>query len=135
MYFEAPFFLPGQAEVYGMLGKTQEGLDVAGEALDIVQKTEECWSEAEARRIKGELLQSSGRVSEAEVCFRQAIEVARRQEAKSWELRATLSLSRLLQKQRKSEEARELLSEIYAWFTEGFDTPDLQEARALLDLL
>jgi len=69
---------------------------------------------------------------EAEACFRQALEVARRQGAKSWELRAALSLSRLWQRQGKPAEARQLLSEIYAWFTEGFDTADLQEARTLL---
>ncbi len=86
-------------------------------------------------RIKGELLQLSGRTSEAEASFRQAIEVARRQEAKSWELRATISLSRLLQKEGRSAEARQLLSEIYGWFTEGFDTPDLKEAKALLEEL
>jgi predicted ATPase len=91
--------------------------------------------EAELCRVKGELLQMSGKVGEAEACFRQAIAVARGQESKSWELRATLSLSRLLQKDGRSEEARQLLSEIYGWFTEGFDTPDLQEARALLEEL
>ena len=135
MYFYSPLFLAGQAEVYGMLGKTQEGLEVIGEALDVVQKTGERWCEAEVHRIKGELLQLSGRTSEAETSFRQAIEVARRQEAKSWELRATISLSRLLQKEGRSAEARQLLSEIYAWFTEGFDTPDLKEAKALLEEL
>jgi len=86
-------------------------------------------------RVKGELLGLNGRPSEAEASFCQAIEVARRQEAKSWELRTTLSLGRLLQKQGRSEEARQLLSEIYGWFTEGFDTPDLKEAKALLDAL
>ena len=78
------------------------------------------------------MFQLSGRSSEAEACFRQAIEVARRQEEKSLELRVTLSLSHLLQKEGRSQEARSLLSEIYGWFTEGFDTPDLQEAGALL---
>ena len=81
------------------------------------------------------LLQSSGRVSETEASFRQAIAIARGQEAKSGERHATLSLSRLLQKAGRSEEARQLLSSIYGWFTEGFDTPDLQEAKALLDVL
>jgi predicted ATPase len=135
MYFWSSFYLSGQAEVYGMLRKARKGLDVIEEALGIIQKTEERWCEAEIHRVKGELLQSDGKSSEAEASFRQAIEVARRQEAKSWELRATLSLSRLLQKEGRSEEARRLLSEIYCWFTEGFDTPDLQEARALLDVL
>ena len=133
--FYSSLYLAGQAEAYGMLGKTQEGLDVIGEALDVVQRTEERWWEAEVHRIKGELLKLSGELSEAEASFRQAIEVARRQEAKSWELRATLSLSRLLQKTGRSEEARRLLSEVYGWFTEGFDTPDLKEAKALLEEL
>jgi predicted ATPase len=133
MYFWSSFYLAGQAETYGMLGKTREGLDAVGEALDIVQKTEERWCEAEVHRIQGELLQLDGRLSEAETLFRQAIEVARHQEARSWELRATLSLSRLLQREGRSEESRQLLSEIYGWFTEGFDTPDLQEAKALLE--
>jgi class 3 adenylate cyclase/predicted ATPase len=129
------FYLAEKAAVYGILEKTREGLDLIEEALDIVQKTEECWCEAEAHRIKGELLQLSGRPFEAERAFCQAIEVTRRQEAKSWELRATLSFSRLLRKQGRSEEARKLLSEIYGWFTEGFDTPDLKEAGALLEEL
>jgi predicted ATPase len=73
--------------------------------------------------------------SEAEECFRQAIEIARRQSAKSLELRAVMSLSRLWQKQGKKEEARQMLAETYSWFTEGFDTADLKEARALLDEL
>jgi class 3 adenylate cyclase/predicted ATPase len=135
MYFWSSFYLSKQAEVYGMLRKAPKGLDVIEEALDIIEKTEERWCEAEAHRIKGELLESSSRPSDAEASFRQAIAVARRQEAKSWELRATLSLSRLLKKEGRSAEARQLLSEIYIWFTEGFDTPDLQDARALLDVL
>jgi predicted ATPase len=123
------------AERYGMAGEAEKGLSLLEEALDFVERTGERVWEAEVHRVKGELLQSSGRVSEAETCFRQAMEVARRQEAKSWELRATLSLGRLLQKEGRSAEARSLLSEIYGWFTEGFDTPDLQDARAMLEEL
>jgi predicted ATPase len=78
---------------------------------------------------------SSGVVREAEGCFLTAIEIARRQQAKSLELRAAMSLSRLWQQQGKKEEARQILAEIYGWFTEGFDTKDLQEAKALLDEL
>jgi predicted ATPase len=91
--------------------------------------------EAETYRLKGELLLGSSSAenrTEAEGCFRRAIGIARRQQAKSWELRAATSLGPLLQKQGKEEEARQILSEIYAWFTEGFDTADLKEARALL---
>jgi predicted ATPase len=131
----APSFLAWTAEAYGKAGRAEEGLALAEEALDLVEKTGERAWEAEAYWVKGDLLQSSGKVEKAETSFRQAIEVARRQEAKSWELRATLSLSRLLQKQGQSEEARQLLSEIYGWFTEGFDTPDLQDAKALLEEL
>jgi predicted ATPase len=128
----APTYLQQLAEAYGMAGQAEKGLIVVEEALDLVGRTEERAWEAETHRRKGELLQLSGRVSEADTSFRRAIEIARRQEAKSWVLRANLSLSRLLQKEGRSEEARKQLSEIYGWFTEGFDTPDLKEARALL---
>jgi len=127
-----PAFLQQLAEAHGMAGQFEKGLALMEEALDLVERTGERAWEAEIYRGKGELLQLSGETSEAEGCFRKAIEVARRQEAKSWELRATVSLSRLLQKDGRSAEARQLLSEIYGWFTEGFDTPDLKEARALL---
>jgi predicted ATPase len=92
--------------------------------------------EPEVHRLKGELLLVRGGAEpEAEKCFQRAIEVARRQQAKSWELRATMSLCRLWQKQGKQEQARQALTEIYSWFTEGFDTPDLREATALLEEL
>jgi predicted ATPase len=130
-----PFFLARMAEAYGKAGRAEEGLELAEEALDLVEKTGERAWEAEAYWAKGDLLQSSAKMEAAEACFRQVIQVARRQEAKSWELRATLSLSLLLREQGRSEEARQLLSKIYGWFTEGFDTPDLQEARVLLDAL
>ena len=95
------------------------------------------WYEAELHRIKGELLlrQAVPDAPQAEACFHKALTVARRQQAKSWELRATLSLSRLWQQQGKRAEARQMLAEVYGWFTEGFDTPDLQEAKAVLDAL
>ena len=128
-----PMFLAQLANGYEMVRQPEKGLGVLEEGLDLVEKTGERFYEAEVHREKGYLLQLSGRPFEAEACFRQAIEVARRQEAKSWELRATLSLSRLLHEQGRSEEARQLLSEIYNWFTEGFDTPDLKEAKALLE--
>jgi predicted ATPase len=85
--------------------------------------------------VKGQLLLESVRSFEAETCFRRAIEIAHRQSAKSLELRATMSLSRLLDKQRKRGEARQMLAGIYGWFTEGFDTADLKEAKGLLDEL
>jgi predicted ATPase len=92
---------------------------------------------AEAHRLQGELVlhQAMPEVSRAETCFQQALTVARRQQAKSWELRAAMSLSRLWQQQGKQTEAQALLAPIYGWFSEGFDTADLQEAKALLDEL
>jgi predicted ATPase len=105
----------------------------------VVDNSGERFYEAELYRLKGELtLQQSGvrsPESEAEACFYKAVEIARKQSAKSLELRAVMSLSRLWQQQGKKAEARQLLAEIYGWFTEGFDTKDLQEARALLDEL
>ena len=102
-----------------------------------MEKTGERCYEAELHRLQGELLlqQVIADVDQAETCFQQALDIARRQQAKSWELRAAMSLSRLWQQQGKQDEARELLAPIYGWFTEGFDTADLQEARALLDEL
>jgi predicted ATPase len=110
------------------------------DAFEHVQHTGECWWEAELHRLKGELLlQTAGRrrlAAEApEACFRQALAVARRQQAKSLELRAAMSLSRLWQQQGKRDAARQLLPEVYAWFSEGLDTVDLQEARVLLEQL
>ena len=95
------------------------------------------WTEAEISRIKGEILcaKDGPDAAEAEECFRKAIEIAHHQQARSLELRAATSLARLWQTQGKAKEARELLALIYAWFTEGFDTPDLIEAKALLDEL
>ena len=116
-------------------------MKVVVEALARVEKTGGRLWEAELYRLKGELtLQSKvqgpkSQVEEAEACFHRAIEIARRQQAKSLELRAAMSLSRLWQQQGKKAEAHALLSDIYLWFTEGFDTKDLQEAKALLEEL
>jgi predicted ATPase len=102
-----------------------------------VDTTGERLFEAEVYRIKGELLlrQAVPDAPQAEACFQQALTVARRQQAKSWELRAAMSLTRLWQHQEKRAAAHQLLAPIYGWFTEGFDTADLQEAKALLDEL
>ena len=91
----------------------------------------------ELHRLRGEVLlkQNDSNVAEARACFERAIEIARKQSAKSWELRATMSLARLLATQGRREEARAMLAEIYDWFTEGFDTADLKDAKALLDEL
>jgi len=128
------------AEGYAALGQITEALNVITEALEFVRQTDERWWEAEIYRLKGELLlQDEGgtlRVKDeetAEACFLKAIEVARRQKAKSLELRATVSLARLWQAHGKQEEAHQMLAEIYDWFTEGFETVDLREAKALLE--
>jgi predicted ATPase len=130
-------FLTGLAAAYGRVGQVEEGLSVVAEALAIVDKTGERISEAGLYVLKGWLLlaRSGENQAEAEACFHQALEIARRQSAKSVELRAVMSLSRLWQSQGKKDEARQMLAEIYGWFTEGFDTKDLQEARALLEQL
>jgi len=120
---------------YLAFGEVNEGLKIANEATEFVHETDERFWEAEIHRQKGELLQMKGAEEEAETSFKKAISVAQDQEAKSWELKATISLSRLLPSQGKKEEARQVLSEIYAWFTEGFDTADLKEAKTLLDEL
>jgi predicted ATPase/DNA-binding winged helix-turn-helix (wHTH) protein len=125
------------AEVCGHAGRVEEGLQVLAEALACVHTTgERCW-EAELYRLKGKLLLalSQEHQAEAETCFHRALDVARRQQAKSLELRAALRLSRLWQRQGKRDEARALLAEVYGWFTEGFETLDLQEAQALLGTL
>jgi class 3 adenylate cyclase/tetratricopeptide (TPR) repeat protein len=156
-----PYWLALLAEAYGKGGQAQEGLHVLAEALVVVCKTGECICESELYRLKGELTLQQSRASlglvqdksqasqdqsedtaprpltpnsqaEAEECFLKAIEIARHQQAKSLELRATVSLARLWQQQGKKAEARQMLAEIYGWFTEGFDTKDLQEAKALL---
>ncbi len=122
------------AEAHLMAGEPSDGLQVIGEAFDHENETGERNWEAELYRIKGELLLlPSGNEVDAEECFNQALEVARSQSAKTWELRTAISLSRLWQKQGKDTEARQLLLGIYGWFTEGFDTPDLIDANALLE--
>ena len=132
-----PYFLSLLSEAYWEAGQSEEGLKVLVEALALVDKTGERYWEAELRRQEGELflMQQEQKLGEAEECFRKALDTARRQQAKSLELRAAMSLSRLWQQQGKQGEAQKLLAEIYGWFTEGFDTPDLQEAKALLEEL
>jgi predicted ATPase/class 3 adenylate cyclase len=132
-----PYFLSLLAEAYGKVGKPEEGLTVLDEALAIVDNTEERNWEVELHRLKGELLlmKQGQNGDEAEKCFRKALDIARRQQAKSLELRVATSLSRLWQKQGKQKEAHRLLSEVYAWFSEGFDTVDLQVSKALLEEL
>jgi predicted ATPase len=129
-----PLWLVLLAEVAGHVGQVEEGLGLVAEALTAFEASGRGDMRAEAHRLQGELRQRllPSDVLHAEACFRQALDIARRQQAKSWELRAAMSLSRLWQQQGKRDEARELLAPIYGWFTEGFDTADLQEAKALL---
>ncbi|MCI0419596.1 MAG: hypothetical protein L0312_10300, partial [Acidobacteria bacterium] len=149
-----PHFLALLAEALGANGRADEGLRVLEDALAMAHRTREAYYLAELYRIKGELLvlQPTGRdlsraaprgkvvvepnppvLPQAEGCFRQSIKIAQQQQAKSWELRAVTSLARLYQNQGRQEEARGLLAQIYGTFTEGFDTMDLREAKALLE--
>jgi predicted ATPase len=148
-----PSYLGLLAKACGKVGQVEEGLTVLTEALDIMRKTGERFYEAELYRLKGELTLKQFKVqgskfkvtnpqsltpnpqAEAEAWFLKAIEIARRQQAKSLELRAVMSLARLWQRQGKKTEARQMLAATYGWFTEGFDTADLQEAKVLLEEL
>jgi class 3 adenylate cyclase/predicted ATPase len=131
------YFLTLLAEVHGTMGQPEAGLTALAEALTLVDTTGGRWYEAELHRLKGELLlqQNADNQAEAETCFAQAIAIAQNQQTKSWELRAATSLARLWQQQGKRQEAYELLAPVYNWFTEGFDTADLIDAKALLDEL
>jgi tetratricopeptide (TPR) repeat protein len=130
-----PYYLSLLAEAYAQAAQFEAGLAALAEALALVEMTEERWWEAELHRLKGELLLRLPLpdIPQATSCFHQALGVARRQQAKSLELRAALSLSRLWQQQGKQDQVRQLLTEVYSWFTEGFETSDLQEARAWLE--
>jgi adenylate cyclase len=132
-----PYFGTMLADICDLLGHTEDGLQALAEAHTIAEQHEERWWEAEVHRLRGVLLlrQSMPRQEEAEAWLQRALDVARRQEAKALELRAAMSLARLWQQQGKRDEASQLLGEVYGWFTEGFDTTDLQEAKALLEEL
>jgi predicted ATPase len=148
-----PTFLALLAESYGLAGQSEEGLTVLDEALHVAHTNGECWWQAELHRLKGEfwLIKATSKghsgngpdapssqaeaVQQAEICFRQSLDGAHGQQAKALELRAAMSLSRLWQQQGQRPEARQLLAPIYGWFTEGFDTADLQEAKVLLEEL
>ena len=132
-----PESLAKLAEAYLAANRFDEGLSALTEALAVAEEHEEFCHLPELHRLKGELLlkQNDSIVEEAENCFRSAIEIAGNQSAKSWELRTTMSLARLMASQRRRDEARTMLADIYNWFTEGFDTADLKDAKALLDEL
>jgi predicted ATPase len=132
-----PLCLALLAEAAGQVGQIEEGLRLLTETRRAVEESGRSDLLAEAYRLKGQLLlqQAAGDAAQAEACFQQALAIAGRQQAKSWELRAAMSLSRLWQHQGKHADARQLLAPIYSWFTEGFDTADLRAAEALLEAL
>ncbi|MBI3327718.1 MAG: hypothetical protein HYZ81_13585, partial [Nitrospinae bacterium] len=141
---QQPYYLALLAEASAAVGQTTEGLEALAEALATLDKSVVRWWEAELYRLRGELLLGAGgqgsgvgaqQLAQAEEWFRQALGVARRQQAKSLELRAAMSLSRLWWRQGKRADARDLLAPLYSWFTEGFATADLREAQALLQAL
>ena len=127
-----PYLLALFAETYGRTGQPEHAQRILAEAFAVVETTEERLYEAELHRLKGELMMQAG---EAEACFHTALEISRQQSAKSWELRAATSLARLWQQQGNKQDAYDLLAPVYDWFTEGFDTADLKDAKALLKKL
>ena len=141
-----PWGLAMLAQSYGHLGQPEAGLTALADAPALITTTREAFYAAEIARLQGELrLQAdtqgpargpdTSSTAAAERCFQQALDLARQQQAKCWELRAAMSLARLWQQQGRRTEAHDLLAPIYGWFTEGFDTADLQEAKALLEEL
>jgi predicted ATPase len=126
------FALTLLAGACGRLGRTTEGLGYLTEAEQLIETTNDAFHEAELHRVRGDLLNTLGDRAGAERSYQQAIAVAKRQSAKMFELRASTILARLWRDQGKREEARALLAPVYGWFTEGFDTLDLKEAKALL---
>jgi class 3 adenylate cyclase/predicted ATPase len=130
-----PHYLALLAGACEIGGQVEEGLTLLDEALRIVERTGERWLAAELKRHKGELLLRQGHTEAAEGLYCKALSIARKQEAKLWELRAAASLARLRRDQGRLAEARDLLAPVYGWFTEGFDTPDLKDAKVLLDQL
>jgi predicted ATPase len=129
-----PYYRSLLAESHGRIGRFDEGLDIISEALDDVCTTEERWWDAELHRTRGTLFSMAARDTEAERCFRTAVAIARAQRAAALELRATVALAQLLQGQGKSRQAIRELTAKYHLFTEGFDTPDLRDARVLLEI-
>ena len=130
-----PHFIALLAGACEIAGQIEEALTMLDDTLQIVERTGERWFAAELNRHKGRLLSNQGHSEAAEELYRKALSIAREQEAKLWELRAAVSLARLRRDQGRHSEARDLLAPVYGWFTEGFDTADLKEAKALLDEL
>jgi predicted ATPase len=132
-----PVWLSYLTRAYAELGEFDDAWRCVDEAVTAIEITKEKWWEADVHRIAGEIALKSSEpdVVKAEAYFERALSVARQQQAKSWELRAAMSLARLWRDQGKVQQARELLAPVYGWFTEGFDTRDLKEAKALLEEL
>jgi predicted ATPase len=132
-----PLYLSHLAWAYAELGQFDDAWRCVGEAITAVETTKERWHEAEVYRMAGEIALRSPEpdAAKAQAYFEHALSVARAQQAKSWELRAAMSMARLWRDQGKRDQARDLLAPVYGWFTEGFDTLDLKEAKALLDEL
>jgi predicted ATPase len=131
------YLLAVRAETISRLGRVEDALTIINEALNHIARSGEDAERSEILRLKGEvlLMRNPAGKAEAETCFREAPKVSGAQEAKWWELRTTVSLARLLRDTNRRDRARTILAEIYNWFTEGFDLPDLREARTLLDEL
>ena len=132
-----PMWLSYLGSAYAQLGQYDDARRCMGEATMVMETTGERWFEAEANRLAGQiaLLSPDPNAAKAEAYFERALSVAQKQQAKSWELRAAMSLARLWRSQGKVQQARELLAPVYGWFTEGFDTRDLKDAKVLLDAL
>src|SRR5262249_25589491 len=130
-----PYLFALLAVACEIAGKIEEGLTLLNDAWEIVERTGVRWFAAELNRLKGQLLLRQGHAKAAEELYCKAVSIAQEQEAKLWELRATVSLAALRRDQGRRTEARDLLAPVYGWFTEGFETPDLKEAKALLDEL
>jgi predicted ATPase len=132
-----PLHLSHLAKAHAELGQFDEAWRCVGDATNQIKSTKETWPDAEVHRVAGEiaLMLPKADTAKAEVYFERALAIARQQQAKSWELRAAMSMARLWRDQGKRNEARDLLAPVYGWFTEGFNTLDLKEAKALLDEL
>jgi predicted ATPase len=130
-----PHYIALIAGACEIAGQIEEAVTLLDDALQTAERTGERWLDAELYRHRGQLLLRQGRSEAAEELYRTALSIAREQEARLWELRAAASLARLRRDQGRRAEACDLLTPVYGWFTEGFDTPDLKEAKALLDEL